>query len=307
MISKNILVTGAAGFSHLCKTLISNGHKVIGIDDINDYYNINLKFDRLEYLGVQRSVAKKWNTAFISKTNTKFVFIRMKLQDRDKLPEIFKSYKFDIVCNLAAQAGVRYSIDNPYLYVDSNISGFLNLLECCRNSKIPRLVYASSSSIYGNGNIIPFKENLFTEKPISLYAATKKSNELMAYTYSHLYGIETIGLRFFTVYGPWGRPDMALFLFTDAIIRGKEINVFNNGNLSRDFTYIDDIINGIQLTLLKDSKNKNKYKLYNIGNNKPVKLLDFVKAIENVLELYQLKYDADAKGDVEKTWATSTR
>jgi UDP-glucuronate 4-epimerase len=306
MVAKNILITGSAGFIgfHLCKTLLSKGHNVVGIDDINDYYDVDLKYARLEELGIKRNSAKKWHNASTSIINKKFIFIRSKIENRLEIPEIFKKYKFDLVCNLAAQAGVRFSIKNPEAYVDSNIVGFLNILECCRNNNIYRLVYASSSSIYGNCNSVPFKENLTTEEPISFYAATKKSNELMAYTYSHLYRIETIGLRFFTVYGPWGRPDMALFLFTDAITRGEKVNIFNRGNLSRDFTYIDDIINGIELTLFENSKNKNLYKLYNIGNNTPVKILDFIEAIENEVgmksEYNMLPMQA---GDVEQTWA----
>ena len=196
-----------------------------------------------------------------------------------------------MVCNLAAQAGVRYSIENPEAYIDSNVTGFLNILECCRHHNVKRLVYASSSSIYGNSDDIPFKETANVDAPISLYAATKKSNELMAHTYSHLYKIETIGLRFFTVYGPWGRPDMAMFLFTDAIINNKHIKVFNNGNLSRDFTYIQDITTGLVNTLIKDSKNASLYKLYNIGNGKPVQLLDFIASLEKVLGYYLHKKD----------------
>ena len=212
MEKKNILVTGVAGFIgfHLCQSLISKGYFVVGIDDINDYYDVNLKYSRLRELGINKNSAIKWNKAINSDIYEKLVFIRLKIENRLKLPEIFNKYKFDLVCNLAAQAGVRYSIKNPQAYVDSNVVGFLNILECCRNNNISRLVYASSSSIYGNSSSVPFKETLSTEKPISFYAATKKSNELMAYTYSHLYGIETIGLRFFTVYGPWGRPDMAI-------------------------------------------------------------------------------------------------
>lgn len=306
MEKKNILVTGVAGFIgfHLCQSLISKGYFVVGIDDINDYYDVNLKYSRLRELGINKNSAIKWNKAINSDIYEKLVFIRLKIENRLKLPEIFNKYKFDLVCNLAAQAGVRYSIKNPQAYVDSNVVGFLNILECCRNNNISRLVYASSSSIYGNSSSVPFKETLSTEKPISFYAATKKSNELMAYTYSHLYGIETIGLRFFTVYGPWGRPDMALFLFTSAIIKGEKIDVFNNGNLSRDFTYIDDIISGIELTLFNNSKDYSLYKLYNIGNNSPVKLLDFISAIEKELGL-QSDYNMMPMqaGDVEQTWA----
>ena len=220
------------------------------------------------------------------------------------MPKLFKTYEFDSVCNLAAQAGVRYSIENPEAYIDSNITGFLNILECCRHHNVSRFVYASSSSVYGNSEAVPFKETAVVDHPISLYAATKKSNELMAHTYSHLYNIETIGLRFFTVYGPWGRPDMALFLFTDAILNNQPIKVFNNGDLSRDFTYIDDIIQGVENTLLKTVNEKELYKLYNIGNNQPVQLLDFIEAIEKstgkTTERIMMPMQA---GDVNQTWA----
>ena len=209
---------------------------------------------------------------------------------------------------LAAQGGVRYSIENPEAYIDSNVTGFLNILECCRHHNVKRLVYASSSSVYGNSDDIPFKETANVDAPISLYAATKKSNELMAHTYSHLYNIETIGLRFFTVYGPWGRPDMAMFLFTDAIINNKPIKVFNNGNLSRDFTYIDDITTGVVNTLIKDSKNASLYKLYNIGNGKPVQLLDFIESLEKVLDISAIKKMLPMQaGDVHQTFADTSR
>ena len=234
-------------------------------------------------------------------------FIRLNLEDRDALPKLFKTFNFDMVCNLAAQAGVRYSIENPEAYIDSNINGFLNILECCRHHKVKRLVYASSSSVYGNSDLIPFEETANVDTPISLYAATKKSNELMAHTYSHLYKIETIGLRFFTVYGPWGRPDMAMFLFTDAIINNKPIKVFNTGNLSRDFTYIDDIVDGVVNTLIKNSKNDSLYKLYNIGNGKPVQLLDFIESLEKVLDISAVKKMLPMQaGDVHQTFADTT-
>jgi UDP-glucuronate 4-epimerase len=234
-------------------------------------------------------------------------FIRLNLEDRNALPKLFKTYQFDMVCNLAAQAGVRYSIENPEAYIDSNINGFLNVLECCRHHNVKRLVYASSSSVYGNTDKIPFDENANVDQPISLYAATKKSNELMAHTYSHLYNIETIGLRFFTVYGPWGRPEMAMFLFTDAILNNKPINVFNNGNLSRDFTYIDDIVEGVVNTLIKDSKNDSLYKLYNIGNGKPVQLLDFIEFLETELNISAIKKMLPMQaGDVHQTFANTT-
>jgi UDP-glucuronate 4-epimerase len=230
------------------------------------------------------------------------------LEDREALPKLFKDFQFDIVCNLAAQPGVRYSIKNPETYIDSNITGFLNILECCRHSNIKRFVYASSSSIYGNSSEVPFKESANIDRPISLYGATKKSNELMAHTYSHLYDLETIGLRFFTVYGPWGRPDMAMFLFTDAIINNKPIKVFNNGDLSRDFTYIDDIIKGVVSTLLVNSKDKSLYKLYNIGNSTPVQLMDFITSIENKIGVKAQKQMMPMQpGDVKQTWADVTK
>ena len=308
---KTILITGAAGFIgyHLCEALLKSGHKVIGLDNINDYYDENLKYMRLKQLGVERENAEIFNAISSSTSHgTKMQFIRMNLEDRKALPKLFKDFKFDMVCNLAAQAGVRYSLENPEAYIDSNINGFLNVLECCRHNDVKRLIYASSSSIYGNSDAVPFSETANVDKPISLYAATKKSNELMAYTYSHLYGIETIGLRFFTVYGPWGRPDMAMFLFTDAIINKKPIKVFNNGNLSRDFTYIGDIVTGVVATLTEDSKKSSLYKLYNIGNSTPVQLMDFIKSIENnlgvVAEKEMLPMQA---GDVHKTWADVSR
>jgi UDP-glucuronate 4-epimerase len=307
MGKQTILVTGAAGFIgfHLCERLLKQGYRVVGLDNINDYYSVDLKYDRLKELGIHRLDAERFDTVVSSNVyGDLFQFVRLNLEDRKALPELFKSYQFDSVCNLAAQAGVRYSIENPEAYVDSNITGFLNILECCRHHNVPRLVYASSSSVYGNSDAVPFEETAVVDRPISLYAATKKSNELMAHTYSHLYNIETIGLRFFTVYGPWGRPDMALFLFTDAILNNEPIKVFNNGNLSRDFTYIDDIIQGVENTLLKTSKEKELYKLYNIGNSRPVQLLDFIEAIEKSTgkstERIMMPMQA---GDVNQTWA----
>lgn len=305
--NKKILVTGAAGFIgfHVCHKLVKLGFTVVGLDNINDYYDVNLKYARLHELGILRSDAEE----FFKKSESSiykefFSFVRMDLVDDEHLPELFKNEIFDTVCNLAAQAGVRYSIQNPKTYIDSNVQGFLNILECCRYHKIQRLVYASSSSVYGDSDNIPFKETDNVDYPISLYAATKKSNELMAHTYSHLFGIQTIGLRFFTVYGPWGRPDMAMFLFTDAIINNRPIKVYNNGNLSRDFTYIDDVVLGVVSSLIKDSKSNKKYQLYNIGNNNPVKLLDFISEIEintNKTALKEMLPIQD--GDVFQTFA----
>ena len=305
-----ILVTGAAGFIgyHVCKNLAEKGHQVLGLDNINDYYDINLKLARLEQLGINPDDAMVWHKMVHSNTDDNVKFIRMNLEDRSELPKLFDDENFDVVCNLAAQAGVRYSLENPEAYVDSNIVGFLNILECCRNHGIEHLVYASSSSVYGNSDIVPFKTTQNVDYPISLYAASKKSNELMAHTYSHLYKFRTTGLRFFTVYGPWGRPDMAMFLFTKAILDGKPINVFNDGEMERDFTYIDDIVEGVS-RVIEDhhtgSHNKGrKYKVYNIGNNNSVKLLDFISALEKELDIVAKKNMLPLQpGDVLRTWA----
>ena len=306
-----ILVTGAAGFigSYVAKKLVANGHKVVGLDNVNDYYDVELKYARLRELGISRENAEKFGLLSNSTTQPdSFWFIRLNLEDREALPLLFKDQNFDAVCNLAAQAGVRYSLENPEAYIDSNVVGFLNILECCRHHHIKHLVYASSSSVYGLNKKVPFDTDDNVDQPISLYAATKKSNELMAYTYSHLYGFATTGLRFFTVYGPWGRPDMAMFLFTDAMVKGKPINVFNNGQMERDFTYIDDITEGVVRILEKDIKpriNEGKnYKIYNIGNNNSVKLLDFIEAIEENLGIKAKRNLMPMQaGDVEKTWA----
>jgi UDP-glucuronate 4-epimerase len=264
---------------------------------------VQLKLDRLKQLGVDEVFEGHLVTSKTYKDN--FQFIKLDLENRNELPKLFEKFQFDVVCNLAAQAGVRYSIENPEVYVDSNIVGFLNLLECIRQHKVKKLVYASSSSVYGNNSKVPFETSDSVDQPISLYAATKKSNELMAYTYSHLYDIQMIGLRFFTVYGPWGRPDMAMFLFTDAIFNNKPIKVFNNGNLSRDFTYIDDIVKGVQKTLLQPQPKP--YSLYNIGNGNPIKLLDFIAVIENTTGKKAEKQMLSMQpGDVEKTWADTT-
>ena len=305
-----ILVTGAAGFIgfYISKVLLEKGHQVVGLDNINDYYDVNLKFARLKELGINNGDAIIFNKLCKSESYSNFSFIKMNLEDRAELPKLFETQKFDIVCNLAAQAGVRYSLENPEAYIDSNVVGFLNILECCRNFKIKHLVYASSSSVYGLNKKTPFSTEDNVDHPISLYAATKKSNELMAYTYSHLFNIPTTGLRFFTVYGPWGRPDMAMFLFTDAIINNKPIKVFNHGNMERDFTYIDDIVEGVIRIIEKQPdvriKNNQFYKLYNIGNNNSVKLLDFIKEIELNLGKESKKEMLPMQpGDVERTWA----
>lgn len=307
MKTKTILITGAAGFIgfFLCKSLTEQGHSVVGIDNINDFYDVNLKYDRLNVLGIDASNASQWNTTSQSfLKHVDFTFIRTKIEDSKALDEIFQSYTFDVVCHLAAQVSVRASEKRSDDYIETNIKGFLNILECCREYSITRLVYASSSSVYGNSEDIPTQEIASTDQPLSFYAATKKSNELMAHVFSHLYGIETIGLRFFTVYGPWGRPDMALFRFTDAVLKGKSINVFNYGNHVRDFTYIDDIIDGVERTLLYTSKNKALYKLYNIGSSQPVELLDFIENIEAITGIQtERSMQPPQAGDVHKTWA----
>lgn len=300
-----ILVTGAAGFIgfHLSKKLVEAGHSVVGLDNINNYYDTQLKYDRLKELGISEKDAIKFDKICKSTKFENFEFVRLNLEDRDNLPKLFTSFHFEKVVNLAAQAGVRYSIENPEAYIDSNLVGFANLLECCRRYKVSHLIYASSSSVYGQNKKVPFSTEDSVDHPISLYAATKKSNELMAYTYNHLYGFKTTGLRFFTVYGPWGRPDMAMFLFTDAIINNRPIKVFNEGDLERDFTYIDDIVEGVY-QVVKNSKNKKDYKLYNIGNSKPVRLLDFINEIEMRLKIPAKKEMLPMQpGDVQRTWA----
>jgi len=302
-----ILVTGAAGFIgfYLSRTLAESGYDVIGLDNINEYYDPKLKFDRLKELGFSEECSKKYNKKCFSDRFKNLEFIRLNLEDREQLQAIFQEEEdISIVCNLAAQAGVRYSIENPQAYIDSNLVGFANLLECCRHNDIKHLVYASSSSVYGQNDKIPFAEEDNVDHPISLYAATKKSNELMAYTYSHLYGFKTTGLRFFTVYGPWGRPDMAMFLFTDAIIKGDPIKVFNQGNLERDFTYIDDIVAGIQKVIGGNGAASKISTIYNIGNSKPVKLMDFIDEIEKNLGIEAKKNFMEMQpGDVQRTWA----
>lgn len=308
-----ILVTGAAGFIgfYVSKKLLENQHTVVGIDNLNDYYDVQLKIARLKQLGIDGEQAVLYNHEAISKVHTTFKFVRMNLEDREILPRLFENEKFDVVCNLAAQAGVRYSLENPETYIDSNIVGFLNILECCRNFKIKHLVYASSSSVYGLNKKVPFETSDNVDHPISLYAASKKSNELMAHTYSHLFGFRSTGLRFFTVYGPWGRPDMAMFLFTKAILDNQPIKVFNNGDMERDFTYIDDIVEGVVRIIQDDYTDHyaldEKYKVYNIGNNNSVKLMDFISAIEKKLNITAQKNMLPMQpGDVEKTWADVT-
>ncbi len=303
-----ILVTGCAGFigMHTCKHLLDNQHEIVGIDNLNSYYSIDLKKDRLKNLSSYKN----------------FTFFESDISDFLSLEKIFINENISMVINLAAQAGVRYSIENPNAYINSNVQGFMNILEACRNQSVKHLVYASSSSVYGGNTNLPFSEDQNVDHPVSIYAATKKSNELMAHSYSHLFNLPTTGLRFFTVYGPWGRPDMALFLFTKAIIEDKTIDVFNDGNMVRDFTYIDDIVKGIVRVLFKpaepasyhDSKNPNPsissspYRIFNIGNNSPVQLLDYISAIENVVGIESKKnYLPIQPGDVAETSASTDK
>lgn len=314
-----ILVTGTAGFigSFAAVRLAERGDEVVGIDNINAYYDVQLKYGRLERDGLDPRKAEAGERVRSAKYPT-YRFKRLNLEDRPAIEELFKKEKFDTVCHLAAQAGVRYSLVNPYSYVDANIAGFMNILEGCRHHKIKHLVYASSSSVYGLNEKYPFSVHDNVDHPISLYAATKKANELMAHTYSHLYGTPTTGLRFFTVYGPWGRPDMALFLFTKAILEDKPIDVFNHGKMKRDFTYIDDIVTGVVKVIDKPptgdarwsgkdpdpSRSQAPYRLYNIGNNSPVELMEFIEAIEKALGKKAKKnFLAMQPGDVPATWA----
>ncbi|NUQ25846.1 MAG: NAD-dependent epimerase [Saprospiraceae bacterium] len=293
-----LLLTGTAGFIgfHLANRLIARGDYVVGLDSINDYYDTGLKYARLEYAGIPRDEIE-YGKLVNSRAHSNYRFIQLNLEDREALQQLFAQEKFDAVVNLAAQAGVRYSLINPQAYLDSNITGFLNILEGCRHHGVKHLAYASSSSVYGLNEKMPFSTHDNVDHPISLYAASKKSNELMAHTYSHLFGLPTTGLRFFTVYGPWGRPDMALFLFTKAILANKPIQVFNEGRMIRDFTYIDDIVEGIVRVIDNPpagnpdwsgmhpdpATSRAPYKLYNIGNQNPVNLLDFIRAIEDKL------------------------
>ncbi len=301
-----ILVTGSAGFVgfYTVKKLVQEGHEVVGLDSINDYYDVNLKYARLAESGIDREKTE-YNKPVKSTRFDKYTFIKLNLEDRDGVESLFKDCKFDRVCHLAAQAGVRYSIENPYAYIDSNIIGFMNILESCRKYPVEHLVYASSSSVYGANKKIPFSVEDSVDNPVSLYAATKKANELMAHTYSHLYKIPTTGLRFFTVYGPWGRPDMAYFKFTKSIVEGKAIDVYNNGDMMRDFTYIDDIVEGVCRIIDKVPQiDAAPYKVYNIGNNNPVKLMDFISTIEKHLGKVAVKnFMPMQPGDVYATYA----
>jgi UDP-glucuronate 4-epimerase len=305
MIASNpVLVTGAAGFIgfHLALRLLKEGRSVVGLDNVNDYYDVNLKRDRLKQL----------------QASPLFQFHRLDLQDRRGMEDLFEQYDFDVVVNLAAQAGVRYSLENPHSYLESNLSGFLNILEGCRHHNARHLVFASSSSVYGANTAMPFSIHQNVDHPVSLYAASKKANELMAHSYAHLYGLPCTGLRFFTVYGPWGRPDMALFLFTRAILAGKPIQVFNLGRMKRDFTYIDDIVEGVVRVMGRAAEpnpewngtqpdpgsSRAPYRIYNIGNNQPVELLKFIHTIEECLGIEAEKELLPMQpGDVPETFA----
>ncbi len=314
-----ILITGTAGFVgyHLAERLLARGDEVIGIDSINNYYDVSLKIARLEAAGIRRhKIAYKEEVP--SKVNPNYRFVQLDLEDAVALQNLFREHRFDVVVHLAAQAGVRYSLKNPQAYLQSNIQGFLNVLEACRAFPVRHLVYASSSSVYGLNQKVPFRTDDPVDHPVSLYAASKKSNELMAHTYSHLFAIPTTGLRFFTVYGPWGRPDMAYFLFTEAILNNRPIKVFNHGNMQRDFTYVDDITEGVMRVIdrapepnaawdrvqLHAPTSSAPYRIYNIGNNAPVRLLDFIEAIEHALGKKAEKNMLPMQpGDVETTYA----
>lgn len=309
-----ILITGTAGFIgfHLVRRFLTEGHEIVGLDNINDYYDPELKYERLRVSGINRNEIE-YGKMVQSKEFDKYRFIKLNLEDRESIEKLFSDEKFDIVFNLAAQAGVRYSIDHPHTYIESNIVGFMNILEGCRHNKIKHLFYASSSSVYGLCPETPFNEEARVDNPISLYAASKKANELMAYTYSHLYKLPTTGLRFFSVYGPYGRPDMALYGFLDNMLHDRLIEVYNNGDLMRDFTFVDDIVEGMA-QLLKVSMNENiesneiRYEIFNIGNSSPVKLMDFIDAIEKAAGLEaQKEFLPMQPGDVYQTYADTTK
>lgn len=314
-----VLVTGAAGFIgfYTVLKLLKQGHTVVGLDSINDYYDINLKYGRLQESGIEQSNVE-YGVTVRSGLYPDYSFVQLKLEDKPALDALFEQEQFDAVCNLAAQAGVRYSLENPNAYIESNIVGFMNVLEACRHNGVKNLSYASSSSVYGLNEQMPFATSHSVNHPVSLYAATKKSNELMAHTYAHLYGIQCTGLRFFTVYGPWGRPDMAPFIFTKAALNGDTIKVFNNGKMKRDFTYIDDIVEGVVRVIENPSKGNNgwngkrpepssssaPYKIYNIGNSQPIELMTFIEAVENAAGVeIQKDFQPIQPGDVVATYA----
>ena len=317
-LNKRILITGTAGFIgfHLVRSLLRSDYDIFGLDNINDYYEVDLKYGRLAETGITRDHIV-YNRMVPSKLSDRYYFIRLNLEDKENILALFERYRFDVVVNLAAQAGVRYSFTNPDAYIGSNVEGFLNILEACRYHPVKHLVFASTSSVYGLNREMPFTVHQNVDHPVSLYAASKKSNELMAHSYSHLFGIPVTGLRFFTVYGPWGRPDMSLFIFVKHILEGKPINVHNEGRMERDFTYVEDIVEGIRRVMevvpepvateelmLDPAISTAPYRIYNIGNNKPVKLMDFIHAIENTLGMKaRMNMIPIQPGEVEKTWA----
>jgi UDP-glucuronate 4-epimerase len=304
-----VLVTGSAGFIgfHTVEQLLQDGFEVVGLDNINDYYSPLLKYARLKEAGIDQDDIK-WYKLSQSSVNPNYRFVRMNLEDKQQLFSLFQSESFDYVINLAAQAGVRYSIENPDVYVQSNIVGFHYILEACRYFPVKHLVHASSSSVYGANAKIPFSEEDKVDSPVSLYAATKKSNELMAHAYSNLYQIPVTCLRFFTVYGPWGRPDMAPMLFANAISDSKPIKVFNNGDMERDFTYVGDIVNGVVKATVTEFTDESKYRVLNIGNGSPVNLMDFISEMESGIGKPALKnYMPMQPGDVPKTWASQEK
>lgn len=303
---KKVLITGTAGFigHFMALRLINEGHEVIGLDNINDYYDPSLKFARLNEAGIDEREAREFGKVCQSRKHPHYRFVRVALEDQDQMAALFERERPQIVIHLAAQAGVRYSLENPFAYTKSNIDGTLTILEGCRHHPVEHLIMASSSSVYGMNEKVPFQTTDEVNDPVSLYAVTKRANELMASNYAHLFKTPITCLRFFTVYGPWGRPDMALFKFTKAILEGREIEVFNNGDLSRDFTYIDDIIESITRLIPLAPTTKRPYALYNIGNNSPVKLLDFIKALEEKTGREAIKKMMPMQpGDVYQTWA----
>lgn len=305
-----ILLTGCAGFIgfHLTRRILLDNHSVVGIDNLNQYYDSSLKDARLAKLGITANEIKYGERI----CHDNFRFIRMDIEQKEDMESLFAEEKFDVVCHLAAQAGVRYSIENPQQYISTNIQGFFNVLECCRSFNVKHFVYASSSSVYGKNKELPYKESDKADRPVSLYAATKKAGELLAHSYSELYGIYTTGLRFFTVYGPWGRPDMAPFLFTEAIMQGKPIKVFNHGDMLRDFTYVDDVVTGAYRILLSENPDnspsgKSHFRIYNIGNSSPVKIHDFISIIEKLTGKSAIKESYPMQpGDVKTTWADTS-
>lgn len=306
-MKSKILVTGALGFIgfHLVQKLIKEGFSIIGIDNINAYYDVRMKYDKLPHLGITKYNLFP-NVIYESEKYPNFSFSKLDIKDRYQVEELFRNNNFDIVINLAAQAGVQYSIKNPHTYVSNNITSYINLIDAAKKYQINHFIYASSSSVYGNRENVPFHESDRVDNPISLYAASKKANELVAHTYSHLYDLPTTGLRFFTVYGPWGRPDMAPFIFVKRISEGKSINVFNNGNMMRDFTYISDIVQGIFKVVEKTEIAKG-YRIYNIGNSKPINLKDFIQTIEKLLhKKANIEYKEIRQGDVVKTYSDVT-